>query len=322
MTTILGTNFKAVNPIQGVKNVFDVVSIAANPFSKDKITTPIENKILKAGIEATANNPYTTAGVIVGGPTILTKAGAAFSTLKTLTKVLASTAALAFSGAVVGNPKLAAPSIQAAGMITPEAIVKYGSTASQVKNPTDLVNLAKQNPVLTAATAGVTAYFGGKLVNTGINALNAYETRQNTEATRKNTNINNLPSTGSTPKTIEKQKDADIDVIKAQSKAQESLLKSQADLQASVFKVQSKSQIDIIEAQTKAAKELAKVQQKSQADEIIRLNKLVESQTPTTLTTTPMAVVKPKSKKKSKKKKKKVTKKKKRKVNKHKRKRK
>lgn len=50
----------------GLQNVADVLKIALNPFSRDKITANVENPTLKKILELGANNPYTTAGLISG----------------------------------------------------------------------------------------------------------------------------------------------------------------------------------------------------------------------------------------------------------------
>lgn len=53
----------------GWKNVVDVLKIAANPFSNEKIQANVSNPLAKALLEAGANNPYETAGIAAGALT-------------------------------------------------------------------------------------------------------------------------------------------------------------------------------------------------------------------------------------------------------------
>lgn len=50
----------------GWQNVKGVLSIALNPFSKDKITANVDNQIIAWGLEKAANNPLTTALIATG----------------------------------------------------------------------------------------------------------------------------------------------------------------------------------------------------------------------------------------------------------------
>ena len=50
----------------GVQNVRDVLGIALNPFSQERIVANVNNLIVKWGLETAANNPYTTALIIAG----------------------------------------------------------------------------------------------------------------------------------------------------------------------------------------------------------------------------------------------------------------
>ncbi len=71
----------------GWRNVVDVLKIALNPFSKKRITATTENSGLNAVLEAVANNPYTTAGLMVGTAALVRGASSAIATVTSRTAV-------------------------------------------------------------------------------------------------------------------------------------------------------------------------------------------------------------------------------------------
>jgi len=54
-----------------LKNVYDVLKIAVNPFSKDRINANIMNPTGKKALEMVANRPYTTAAIAATGITLV-----------------------------------------------------------------------------------------------------------------------------------------------------------------------------------------------------------------------------------------------------------
>jgi len=170
-----------------LRNVGAVLSIAVNPFAKGKIESTIKNPVLKATTEFIANSPYTTAGVIAGGASVIKGGiGKAISALSTKTKVVGSGLALVATPAIIGNPQIATGAIKVVGAVTPENIIATTFQASRLTaTPTlqGLKEFASENKLTLGVLAGLGAVVGATKVAPAIsNISNIVATNRNTKA--------------------------------------------------------------------------------------------------------------------------------------------
>ena len=56
--------FSIAGQKERLTNVVDVLKQSLNPFSKEKPVANVNNKVLKAGLEFVAANPYTSAALV------------------------------------------------------------------------------------------------------------------------------------------------------------------------------------------------------------------------------------------------------------------
>lgn len=162
---LLSSFVTAITPTKAkLKNVVDVLSIALNPFTKDKISANINQPVVKSVVETVATHPYTSAGLIAGGVTAVSNPQAAGKVLNALTptstlgKVAGIAAVPVVAGAVLKQPAAAAKAVAS----TPGALVNFGGNVSEfVANPSlqTAKNIVSENPVIAGVvgTAGALA---------------------------------------------------------------------------------------------------------------------------------------------------------------------
>jgi len=238
-TTIAANTLSTV----GVKNTF----VETN---KSTFTSPIP---LAAKV---AEHPFMSAAVI----TSVVNPTATISTAKKALTSIASTVSKAFTASslttkaavIVATPVVAstlATSSKARSSLvnTPKSLVTFGTNlGSVIDNPSisSVTKLAKDSPVITAATAlaGVAAVGGGigLAANTVATYVNSKATKSNTAATLGGVSDAITTSIGQVQSNV-----SGID-YKAEAK---------------LLEAQTKSQIAIIEAQTKQAKEITALTQ-------------------------------------------------------------
>lgn len=169
-------------------NAYEVLKIAANPFSKDNITANVKNPTGKAALEFVANNPYTTAAVATAGAAPLTRAAIAESVtgLSTTTKVVGSAAAIVGIPALASSERLRVGAINTVSNATPEKLAKFGQdTGLVVEDPSkeNLKDYFKENAGLIATGIGLGVLAGGgKAAGIAATSLSVIATERNTEA--------------------------------------------------------------------------------------------------------------------------------------------
>ena len=111
---------------------------------------------------------------------------------------IASTATL-LAAPVVANVLTSSPKTASvvgnAILTTPTALQNYGSNIGKaIENPSiaNIMDIAKENPILTAATAAGAAYLGSGLVSTAVTALNTRAANANTKSVIENTNSSSV----------------------------------------------------------------------------------------------------------------------------------
>lgn len=284
------------------ERLINVGKVLIAPFTSTRVVANVQNKPLKASLEYAANNPFTTALIVA---TAVSSAGRAalaktISTLSTKAKVVGGVGVLASGGLIAGNPKLVAPIISTASYVTPESIPKFTSsigkiTASKTVDEaiTNVGSAAKQNPVLSAALLGITAYGITKVGAKVVPALQTYTTAQNTAAVK---NSNNPVSTY-VP--LPKESSNDIKIAKIQAEQALDLAKQNINLE----KIRLESALSVQHQQTQDQLKLMEAQAK-----LIQASTIVP--VPAPIVATPiLPTVKKKAKKKKKKAKKKPKKK-------------
>lgn len=180
--------FSLSGQAERIKNFGNVLSIAVNPFSKDKVIANVKDKTLKAGTEFVANNPYTTALIAATGASA---AGRSFVTssvakLGTGTKVVGGLATIATVPALVSSERLRITAISTAGKLTPEKVAKLGRDTGQIIDHPSTDNLkdyANSNKEILVA-GGIAALIAG-----GSTLAGTIATAQNTRAVKKNTEV-------------------------------------------------------------------------------------------------------------------------------------
>lgn len=176
-----------------LKNVGDVLSIALNPFSKDKIVADVKNPIAKSVLEAGANNPYTTAllGASSVSKTVTTGIVKAVTSASTKTKVALGATALVATPAIVSSPKTASSAINVVSGLTPESLLRFGSNLGKVvETPSieSVKNLYEGNKVITTGLAVAGVAIAGKAVVPALaSGVNTLVTSRNTKAIKKAT---------------------------------------------------------------------------------------------------------------------------------------
>lgn len=122
--------FSIAGQVERLKNAGAVIAQSFNPFSKAKPVANVENKVLKAGLEFAAANPYTTTAAIVS-PFSGAARGAVTSTiskLPTITKLAGGGAALVAAGGAITSPTIASTELKIISSVTPESLLKLGSS--------------------------------------------------------------------------------------------------------------------------------------------------------------------------------------------------
>jgi len=156
--------FSLAGQKERLTNVKDVLSIAINPFSKDRVKANVKNRTGKAALEFVANNPFTTAGLAT--PIGLTGKSIAASGLKatagkvatrigalpTKTKIIAGTIGIGAGSAALSAPKDQV--IKVASGLTPESFAKAGKDVGSIRSRGNIIDVIKRNPVIAGA-AGV-----------------------------------------------------------------------------------------------------------------------------------------------------------------------
>lgn len=120
-------------------NVGQVLAQSLNPFSKLKPQAEVKSKILKAGLEFVAANPYTTAGLITGGVMVAKAPAAALAKVVSVAKAhkVKTAVALIGTGIVVQSKKAREKAIIIAGKATPESLLGAGARIGEfVDEPT------------------------------------------------------------------------------------------------------------------------------------------------------------------------------------------
>lgn len=193
----------AADQSKRLKNVAAVLSIAVNPFTKDKIKANTGIKPVDKVLGAAASHPYITAA-----PIAVVKAPAAAAVIakavgqKALTTAAAhpvKTAGVLAGAVVVGsavkqNPKLAS--------VVRNPLPELAETGSDIgkftKNPSleTAADIAKNSPLITAGTALVAGAVIGKSATIG--AANLANTLATTSNTRAIKDSGSLPSTSTT----------------------------------------------------------------------------------------------------------------------------
>ncbi len=179
----------AITPTKAkLQNVVDVLSIAINPLSKDKIIANVSNPTLKTAVETIANHPYVTAGVVAGGITAVSNPTAAVNATKSLIptstsgKIAAAVAIPIAAGVVAQSPTKVIPAV----VSLPSELMKFGSDAAKViENPTlqNAKNLIKESPVISAVVGAAAVGAVGLGVSGLIASVaNTISTKENSAA--------------------------------------------------------------------------------------------------------------------------------------------
>ena len=178
---------KAITPTkEKLQNVVDVLSIAINPFSKDKISANISNPVVKTTLELVANHPYLTAGVVAGGITAVSNPQVVSTVAKSLVpttikgKIAASVAVPIVTGALIQQP---AKTIGAAADLPGNLAQFGGNVANFIADPSlsGAKQIFQENPLI-AGGAIATA-----LTATGLAIIPAIASIRQTEAINKQT---------------------------------------------------------------------------------------------------------------------------------------
>jgi len=210
--------FSIAGQVERLTNVKNVLTQSLNPFSKEKPTANVDNKVLKAGLEFVAANPYTTAALLTpavslaglpatGSKTVATSLVKTIAKSSAKTKVIGGVAAAATIPAAIVSPKTTTSIIKTASGLTPESIIKASASVGKtIENPT-LKNIKEtftENKTLLAAAGVVTAaVIGTKAIPAAASLLSTQATKANTEAilstSPKETMATTTPLTPTTP---------------------------------------------------------------------------------------------------------------------------
>lgn len=178
--------------VERLKNVAATLNAAFNPFSSQKVQANTSSAGLNAGLEAFANHPYVTAGVIAGGVTAVNNPSKALALAKSLIpksvtgKIAAAAAVPIVAGVVASNPIASFNAVAQA----PSSFANFGYNVGDfAQNPSveGAKKIFRENPIVAGivGTLGVIGVGGGLglAANTIATLINSKATRQNTEAT-------------------------------------------------------------------------------------------------------------------------------------------
>lgn len=193
---------KFTNPFLSVKGqverLANVKNTLVSAFSGGGVKADTGNSSLNKALSALASHPLTSSAIAAGGITAISNPSIATSLFSSLVpkslagKAVAAVALPAVAGAALKYP---AEALEIAVSSPSKAANFGGNIATAVKQPSvkNVVNIAKENPVLTTAAVvtGIAATAG--VANLASNYLNRSATQKNTEAIiQANTN----PTTG------------------------------------------------------------------------------------------------------------------------------
>lgn len=139
------------------------------------VSANVKNPTVKAGLEVAASNPFSTAAVVAAPFSTAAKGAIAsgFKSLSTTKKIVLGGAAVTGAGILGKSEKARVGTIRTAGELTPEKLISFGSDiGTAVDSPTarNISDIVKNNPVATAAAAGLAAIGVAGIVPAGAGA--------------------------------------------------------------------------------------------------------------------------------------------------------